>query len=134
MSRSGELRILLIEDSALLRKRLVGLLDVPGTMSVVAEAETESDAKAYIDADSYDILVVDVELKQGSGIAVVRHARHRYEESNASAPLIVVLTNYALPTVEQRCMAAGADHFLDKMRQFGEVRPLIERWRGANAN
>ncbi len=119
-----ELRILLIEDSQLLRDRMIGMLTVPGVMQVTGTAETEQDAIRLIDAHDYDALVVDVELRQGSGITAIRHAR----KSCAARiqPLIIVLTNYSLPTVEQRCMTAGADHFLDKMQQFGEVRPLLE--------
>lgn len=120
-----ELRVLLIEDSRLLRERLVGMLTVPGIMEVTGTAETETEAKDKIDANDYDVLVVDVELKQGSGIAAIRHARQSY--AGRTQPLIVVLTNYALPTVRQRCMTAGADHFLDKMQQFGELRPLLTR-------
>lgn len=120
-----ELRVLLIEDSRLLRERLVNMLTVPGVMEVTGTAETENEAREKIDANDYDVLVVDVELKQGSGIAAIRHARQSF--AGRTQPLIVVLTNYALPTVRQRCMTAGADHFLDKMQQFGELRPLLTR-------
>lgn len=125
-SRPRELRLLLIEDSSLLRSRLIGMLEVPGIINVKEWAETERDAAARIDADEFDVLVVDVELKQGSGISVIRHARKAY--AGRKQPLIVVLTNYALPTVQQRCMSAGADVFLDKMQQFDELRPIIERY------
>lgn len=125
-SGQSELRLLLIEDSSLLRSRLIGMLEVPGVINVKEWAETERDASARIDADEFDVLVVDVELKQGSGISVIRHARKAY--AGRKQPLIVVLTNYALPTVQQRCMSAGADVFLDKMQQFDELRPIIERY------
>lgn len=121
-----ELRLLLIEDSSLLRSRLIGMLEVPGVINVQEWAETERDAAARIDSAEFDVLVVDVELKQGSGISVIRHARKAY--AGRKQPLIVVLTNYALPTVQQRCMSAGADVFLDKMQQFDELRPIIERY------
>lgn len=123
-SARHELRLLLIEDSTLLRNRLANMLTIPGVVRVAEWAETERDAISRIDGDEFDVLVVDVELKQGSGIAVIRHARKTY--AGRHQPLIVVLTNYALPTVEQRCLNAGADHFLDKMQQFDELRPLIE--------
>jgi two-component system, OmpR family, response regulator len=119
-----EKRLLLIEDSALLRERLTSMLTVPGAMRVAASAETEAEAIEKISAAEYDVLIVDVELRQGSGINVIRQARRFYE--GRRQPLIIVLTNYSLPTVRERCMAAGADHFLDKMQQFGEVRTLIE--------
>jgi len=118
-----ELRILLIEDSERLQVRLVELLDEPGTMRVAATAATEAEARQCIDTDGYDVLLVDVELRAGSGIGAIRYARATYPED--CQPLIIVLTNYALPAVRIRCMAAGADHFLDKMRQFQEVKPLI---------
>lgn len=119
-----EKRLLLIEDSALLRERLTSMLTVPGAMRVAASAETESEAIEKIGGGEFDVLIVDVELRQGSGINVIRQVRRMYE--GRKQPLVIVLTNYSLPTVRERCMSAGADHFLDKMQQFGEVRSLIE--------
>ncbi|MEO8125812.1 MAG: response regulator [Bryobacteraceae bacterium] len=87
----GELRILLIEDSDRIRQRLTAMLTVPGQMRAVAAAATESESRAQIEAGQYDALLVDVELKQGSGIGAIRHARHFYPV--ARQPLIIVLTN-----------------------------------------
>lgn len=129
-----ELRVLLVEDSERLRTRLRRLLDVPGLMRVEGEAGSEESAIAELQARPFDVLIVDVELSAGSGIGVIRHAR-RSLPAGSAAPLVIVLTNFALPTVRQKCMHAGADHFLDKMRQFEELRPLIEQWhrsRGAH--
>jgi CheY-like chemotaxis protein len=120
----SEKRLLLIEDSAPLRERLTALLTVPGKMRVAAWAETEADAVAHVREDDFDVLVVDVELRQGSGINVIREVRRLCD--GRRQPLIIVLTNYSLPTVRERCLAAGADHFLDKMQQFNEPLALIE--------
>jgi len=119
-----EQRLLLIEDSALLRERLTSMLTVPGLMQVAASADTEGDAVAHINAEHFDVMIVDVELREGSGINVIRAARGL--NGGRPRPLIIVLTNYSLPAVRDRCMAAGADYFLDKMAQFSELRPLIE--------
>ncbi|MEO8223991.1 MAG: response regulator [Gammaproteobacteria bacterium] len=118
-----ELRILLIEDSEPIKVRLTALLTVPGTMRVVAAAATEAEARTQIEAAAYDVLLVDVELREGSGIGAIRHARRFYPPGRQ--PLIVVLTNYPLPAVRSRCLQAGADHFLDKMHQFQDVKALI---------
>ena len=118
-----ELRILLIEDSELLRSRLSQMLTEPGKMRVVASAASEPEARRKIEADEYDVLLVDVELQEGSGIGAIRHARSVYAEPRR--PLIIVLTNYPRPAVRNRCIDAGADYFLDKMRQFQEEKPLI---------
>ncbi len=117
-----EIRILLIEDSVLLQERLTEMLTQRGVMRVTGTAATEREARERIDSGVYDVLLVDVELREGSGIGAITHARAHY---TSRQPLIIVLTNYPLPAVRTRCLAAGADHFLDKMRQFQEVRPLI---------
>jgi CheY-like chemotaxis protein len=120
------IRILLVEDFAPLRTRLTELLNIPGKMSVAATAETELEARNQIEATDFDVLVVDVQLREGSGIGAVREARKRW--ITAVPSLIVVLTNHALPLVRKRCLAAGADHFLDKIRQFDQLVPLILEW------
>ena len=126
-----ESRILLIEDSALLQNRLIEMLAEPGTMRVVATASTEIEAIALLDSATYDVLLVDVQLRVGTGIGVIRHARRIYAPHHQ--PLIIVLTNYPLAAVRSRCMDAGADHFLDKLSQFQEVKPLIVEGRGPGA-
>jgi CheY-like chemotaxis protein len=118
-----ELTILLVEDSLRLQTRLTELLTIPGLMRVAATAETESAAGALVDANNFDALVVDVELRQGNGINVVRQARLRWVAP--PVPLIIILTNHSLPAIRERCLQAGADHFLDKMRQFDQLHPLI---------
>jgi len=72
--------------------------------------------------------VVDVQLREGNGLGAVRNARKRW--MTAIPSLIIMLTNHAFPLVRQRCLAAGADHFLDKIRQFDQLVPLIAQWRG----
>lgn len=121
------IRILLVEDFAPLRTRLTELLNIPGEMRVAATAETELEAHNQIEAIDFDILVVDVQLREGNGLGAVRDARKRW--LTAIPSLIIMLTNHAFPVVRQRCLAAGADHFLDKIRQFDQLVPLIVQWR-----
>jgi two-component system, OmpR family, response regulator len=116
-------RILLIEDSAVLSRRLVDLLSEPGLLQVAAQAATQSEALVRLGEGSYDVLVVDIELAEGNGVAVIRQARALYPAD--VQPLIVVLTNYASDFVREHCFAAGADYFLDKMRDIGRLRPIV---------
>ncbi len=117
------IRILLVEDFAPLRTRLTALLNIPGEMGVAATAGTEIEAHDQIEATDFDVLVLDVQLREGTGLGAVRSARSRW--LSAIPSLIIMLTNHALPVVRQRCLAAGADHFLDKIRQFDQLVPLI---------
>jgi len=118
-----ERRILLIEDSEALSRRLVDLLSDPGSVAIVAQAATQSEALAHLLGTEFDVLVVDIELAEGNGVAVVRKARQHYAPQ--SQPLIIVLTNYASDFVREHCFAAGADYFLDKMRDISQLKALV---------
>lgn len=120
---SQERRILLIEDSDVLRRRLVDLLSEPGRLNVVSQAATQDEACSRLHEGPFDVLVVDIELAEGNGVAVIRQARQLFEPE--SQPLIVVLTNYASDFVRDHCFAAGADYFLDKMRDIARLKPIV---------
>ena len=120
------LRILLVEDSPLLRSRLESMLSQYAAFKVTGLASAEAEAVEKLDSVPYDAIVVDVELRPGSGIGVIRAARARNRESADDGHVwIIVLTNYDLPTVRERCMQAGADHFLDKMREIDQLIPIL---------
>jgi DNA-binding NarL/FixJ family response regulator len=120
------LRILLVEDSPLLRGRLENMISQHAAFKVTGLAAAEAEAVEKLDSVPYDVIVVDVELRPGSGIGVIRQARARNKDAKDGAHVwIVVLTNYDLPTVRERCMQAGADHFLDKMREIDQLIPIL---------
>lgn len=119
----SERRILLIEDSAVLTRRLIDLLSEPGRVEVAAQATTQSEAVSRLQEGAFDVLVVDIELAEGNGVAVIRHARQLYPPD--AQPLIVVLTNYASDFVRDHCFAAGADYFLDKMRDIALLKAVV---------
>jgi two-component system, OmpR family, response regulator len=122
-SSKPERRILLIEDSAVLSRRLVDLLSEPGRVSVTAQAATQSEALLRLQEATYDVLVVDIELAEGNGVAVIRQVRQLYPPD--AQPLVVVLTNYASDFVRDHCFAAGADYFLDKMRDISLLKSVV---------
>ncbi|HKT71801.1 MAG TPA: response regulator transcription factor [Steroidobacteraceae bacterium] len=120
---AGGRRILLIEDSAVLTRRLIDLLSEPGRLEVAARAATQTEAVLRLREALYDVLVVDIELAEGNGVAVIRQARQLYPPD--AQPLIVVLTNYASDFVRDHCFAAGADYFLDKMRDIAMLKAIV---------
>jgi CheY-like chemotaxis protein len=119
----SERRVLLVEDSAVLTRRLIDLLSEPGRIEVAAQAATQSEAVSRLAERAFDVLVVDIELAEGNGVGVIRHARQLYPPD--AQPLIVVLTNYASDFVRDHCFAAGADYFLDKMRDIALLKAVV---------
>jgi len=117
-------RVFLVEDSELIRKRLVSMLaDVSGA-DVIGHAENAADAIASILSARPDVLILDIKLKAGSGIEVLQNIKRRMP-----AMAVIMLTNYASEEYRKKCLEAGAEYFLDKTNEFEQLRPIIEQLR-----
>lgn len=121
--RSAALGVLVVEDLPRVQSLLFELIHEPGHLEVLAIADTESDAIAQFEALAPDAVIVDLSLRQGSGLGVIATLRRG---QRAKRPLLIVLTNHAMPALKAACMGAGADHYLDKSRDFPKVRSLLE--------
>ena len=109
------LRVFIVEDSELIRRRIIDNVRSMGRFEVVGFAESEDEAVEAISRLRPDIVITDIQLKEGSGIEVVRQVRaHPY----APRPRIYVLTNYAFPEYKAQCSVAGADEFFDKSSEY----------------
>ena len=120
---TSSLRVFLVEDSPLVRERLNDFLSEPGRIEMIGFAETEADAVRELLAGPVDVAIVDLNLKEGSGIGVIESVRARHA---TAPPTIIVLTNYAFPEFESACLRRGADYFFDKSTQFGAVKVLLD--------
>lgn len=116
------LRIFLVEDSELLRNRLIELLVSPGEIEIVGFADTEEDSVKSLTQTHVDVAIVDLNLRAGSGFGVIRALRAQHP---GPPPIIIVLTNYPFPEYEDACRKYGADFFFDKSRQIGAVKSLL---------
>jgi len=121
------LRVLLIEDSEVLRGMLLEYLTAMPFVQTVDWADTETMALRLAQAGSYDVTVVDLQLRQGNGINVLRALQ------KVAAPGIrIVYTNHAqVPLYRRQCADAGADYFFDKSLELEQVFRVIEEYAGA---
>jgi DNA-binding NarL/FixJ family response regulator len=115
-------RVFVVEDSELIRECLFSMLADMSGVEVAGYAETAAAAIDGVLAARPDVVVLDLKLKAGSGIDVLRTIKRRLEE----VP-VIVLTNYATEADRERCLQAGAEHFLDKTNEFEQLCPIIGR-------
>lgn len=114
------MQVFLVEDSPLVRQRLETLIaEVPGA-EIVGRAARANDAIRDILASRPDLVVLDIQLAEGSGFDVLR-------ELHAQAPEldVVMLSNYAAEPYRQIAERFGARAFYDKSREFESVRDAI---------
>ena len=85
------LRVLLIEDSPLIRRSLVEAIDASGLLQVAAYADSADQAIALLSDEAFDAVIVDLQLKQGSGVPVLAYLQR---EGMVESIFAAVLTNH----------------------------------------
>ncbi|MEO8202522.1 MAG: response regulator transcription factor [Betaproteobacteria bacterium] len=116
----GRYNVFLVEDSAAIRERLVGLLSPVAGVGLTGYAETADDAIAQILALRPHAVLLDLNLAAGSGLDVLRALSDAAPEIE-----VFVLTNFANDQSRQRCASLGARGFFDKSNEFEKVRDAI---------
>ncbi|MDR5756622.1 response regulator [Caballeronia sp. LZ035] len=114
------LAVLLIEDSPLIRRSLTEAIDALGPWRVAACADAPEDAIALLSARRFDAVIVDLQLKRGSGIDVLAWLGQAGAGYLQEA-FVAVLTNHALPAYRERCRQYGVHRFFDKSLEFDRV-------------
>jgi len=116
----SRLTVFVVEDSATIRQNLVATLEEMAPVEVVGYADDADSAIAHLahDPPPCDLAILDVLLRRGSGVDVLKALRSREQR-----PRCVVLTNYATKLIREHCLALGADRVFDKS---AEVERLLE--------
>ncbi len=114
------LKTYIVEDSPLIRANLIATLEELAAVAVVGTAEDEATALAWLGNAEHavDLIIIDIFLKAGSGLGVLRHATGLPRSAKR-----VVLTNYATADMRKQCLLLGADKVFDKST---ELESLIE--------
>ncbi|MFC7297475.1 response regulator [Herminiimonas aquatilis] len=103
------MKIVVVEDSAVIRKHLVALLlSIPG-VSVIGEAESELEAVEMILQLYPDVVILDVNLSPGSGFNVLKALGKAGSTSE-----IFMLTNQTHDQYRRLSLELGATGFYDK--------------------
>ena len=106
---------LLIEDRATIRDSLIPALKEIADIEVVAFAETAKEGIALFERyeATWQLAVIDLFLREGSGMEVIRAIK-----PVANGRPIVVLTNYATDAMRNACADAGAEIVFDKSTEI----------------
>ncbi|MDO5623315.1 MAG: response regulator [Pseudomonadota bacterium] len=115
MSGPLPVRTYIVEDNPTIRENLIATLQELGRIAPVGFAETEEQGSAWLSQSGaqWDLAIVDLFLKQGSGLGVLQACRARKPEQK-----VVVLTNYATPDIRTRCEQLGVDAVFDKSNEI----------------
>ncbi len=116
-------KILLVEDSAILREGINNMLAAED-ISIDDFAVSQQEAISLLDKKQYDVMIVDIELTQGNGFEVVKHALSN--DYPYKRPTFIMLTNNAYKHYRDFAKKLGIDYFYDKSMEFDLAIEKIE--------
>ena len=112
------LRVLLVEDSRVLSERMRESLEGLDNVEVVGAVADESAAVAAVRQHAVDVIVLDLQLKEGTGFGVVQRL-------GKTRPKIIVFTNYMLPEYQRLASSLGIEYFLNKSLDYERLPQLL---------
>lgn len=115
-----QIKTYVVEDSPTIRDNLIATLEELTSVTAVGTAETEKEGVDWLtnSNNAWDLAIVDLFLKQGTGIGVIAACKNRLPHQK-----VIVLSNYTTPEVRTLCLRTGADAMFDKST---EIEQLLE--------
>ncbi len=115
------MKVLIVDDSELIRQRLIDLIrefEVIHDVALAGNAEEAYDSCSEIYPD---VIILDIHLPGENGIKILEKIRKKNSDVK-----IIILTNFPYPQYRKKCLELGADFFLDKTGEFESVRDILQ--------
>jgi len=114
------MKIVIADDSPLLRERIKSLIGNVINIEVVGEAQNGFEALSLLNEKKPDLILLDIRMPFLNGINTLRQIR-----AGGNPVKVCILTNYPYKQYRQRCMTEGADYFFDKDQDIEQLKELL---------
>ena len=115
------MKVLVVDDSAIVRVRLAELVAELQGIDLVAQAGDAEQAFELVSSLKPDVVILDVRMPSGSGIDLIEEIKRAQQ-----AAKIIMLTNYPSPENREQSFTRGADYFFDKSGEIEEVIRVLQ--------
>jgi signal transduction histidine kinase/CheY-like chemotaxis protein len=120
-------RVLVAEDNEMIRELIEAMLTDAGHEVVLVQNGAQ--AIAALEANDFDLVLMDVQMPEMDGIAATRRIREMGDRVRGIP--IIALTAYAMPEDIARCRSAGANEHLSKPIDRQKLLRLVAKWSGS---
>jgi DNA-binding NarL/FixJ family response regulator len=116
------LRVLIADDSKPIAEMLTELISERGRVEVVGVGDSEAVVMRAIRDLKPHVVVLDLQLAEGSGTEVIRAVR---ADPALQPTRLLVTSNHVSAPMRAGCMELGADHFFDKVKELDALAKRI---------
>jgi two-component system sensor histidine kinase/response regulator len=121
---SGQVSILVVEDTPLNQEILSSQLDILGYSCEIAE--NGPSALKKLESNPYSLILMDCQMPEMDGFEVT--SRIRKNETGSARTPIIAATAFALAGDREKCLAAGMDDYLSKPIKTEELKRVLNKW------
>ena len=121
---TSPLAVFIADDSAPVAEVLQELIADPGRIVVVGVADTHQQAIADIQRLKPDVVVLDLQLRNGSGTDVIRAVR---ADPGLARTRLIVMSNHTSPQLKAGCLELGANGYFDKVKELPALAQELQR-------
>ena len=115
--------VFIVDDSPQLTEMLGELFSDPGNIEIAGSADSAKKAIDDIRRSCPDVVIVDLQLKEGDGFDVVKAIRALPQAKDV---VIIFFSNHASRELHRHAVALGADFFLDKTKDHAKVLEMLQ--------
>ena len=118
---NNKIKILLVDDSGIIRDRLREMLGCIPFPTIICEAQDAIEAMKFLKVTKQDIVILDIKMPGENGIELLK----KLKRINKSIS-VIILTNYSAQQYKKKCNELGADYFLSKSNDFEQIPGIIQ--------
>lgn len=111
-----EMKVLVVDDSPILRERLVRMLSEIPSVEAFGQSVDEQRVLDSLPKLRPEAMIFDAQMSGGRGLAALGRIRQ-----SGHVPIIFIFTNDANEKYKEKCLKAGANYFFDKSKELKEM-------------
>lgn len=113
-------KLMIVDDSELLRTRLKNIIASVSNIFIVAEASNSIEGLQLIKHTKPDILILDIRIPGANGLDVLANIRKENKKMK-----VLIITNYPNEQYRNTALKLGADYFLNKSTEFEQIPAIL---------
>ncbi len=121
-----EKTLFIADDSPDIIELLIDVFSKIPNLEIVGTAETIKNAKESIKILKPDIIILDFQFENGTGLEILKFIRVNNYKS-----IVLFFTNYGYSELKEKCLKEGADYFFKKITEskmlIKEIKKIIKK-------